>query len=375
MDYGTETLTATGGDGSYSWALASGSGPLPTGLTLAANGDITGTPTVVGTQSFMVQVASGDGQTAQQTLSISVGMILQPSELCSDHFEHDIATFEDAFLGPAVGAEIFGGYGWQNNPEENLTCGLVSMLTDWNNYTGGRFAEITSLAGIQNLTSLTELKFHHGSFSDMSPLSGLTSLSRLHFNYNSISDISALSGLTGLTDLQLEGNSITDISVLSGLTNLTVFILDDNSISDIGALSGLKSLTVLFLDNNSIIDISALSELTSLTDLQLRSNTISDISALSGLTSLTFLALNDNSITDIGVLSGLTSLTTLSLSNNLNLTDIQPLLDNPGLNGDNPGPGPGFPFADRVNLVNTNVSCTDVAALQAKGVIVRSDCP
>jgi len=64
------TLAAVGGDGSYSWALASGSGPLPTGLSLATNGDITGTPTVPGTQNFTVEVTSG-AQTDQQALSIT----------------------------------------------------------------------------------------------------------------------------------------------------------------------------------------------------------------------------------------------------------------------------------------------------------------
>ena len=38
VSYGIQMLAATGGDGSYTWALASGSGPLPTGLSLAANG-------------------------------------------------------------------------------------------------------------------------------------------------------------------------------------------------------------------------------------------------------------------------------------------------------------------------------------------------
>ena len=46
------------------------------------------------------------------------------------------------------------------------------------------------------------------------------------------------------------------------------------------------------------------------------------------------------------------------------LTDVQPLVDNTGL-------GPG----DQVFLMNTNVSCTDVPALEAKGVEVDSDCP
>jgi len=46
---------------------------------------------------------------------------------------------------------------------------------------------------------------------------------------------------------------------------------------------------------------------------------------------------------------------------NPDLTDIQPLLDNTGL-------GAG----DTVYLQATSVSCTDVAALQAKGVTVQS---
>ena len=104
-----------------------------------------------------------------------------------------------------------------------------------------------------------------------------------------------------------------------------------------------------------------MSGLTSLTFLDLR-GTFTDISALSGLTSLTKLGLDNNSITDISALSGLTSLGSLDLGSNP-INDIQPLLDNTGL-------GAG----DSVNLWNTNVSCTDVAALEAKGVTVTSDC-
>ncbi len=120
----------------------------------------------------------------------------------------------------------------------------------------------------------------------------------------------------------------------------------------------------LRLGLNSISDISALSGLTSLTSLDLGFNSISDIGPLSGLTSLTSLELSLTSISDISALSGLTSLTDLDLGKNPNLTDIQPLLDNTGL-------GAG----DRVILWSTSVSCTDVAALQAKGVTVTSDCP
>ena len=87
----------------------------------------------------------------------------------------------------------------------------------------------------------------------------------------------------------------------------------------------------------------------------------SDISALSGLTNLTNLHLNDNSITDISALSGLTSLTELALDNSRDLINIQPLLVNAGL-------GEG----DEVDLRFTWVSCSDVAALQGRGVTILS---
>ena len=242
------------------------------------------------------------------------GPVLQHSELCSDHGNSAIATFGDA----ALEAEIRGELGIGSR--EDLTCGLISRLGSLQTGILPGPNPITSLVGIQNLTGLTTLDLRFNSITDISPLSGLTNLTILDLSFNSITDISALSGLTSLTTLELGFNSITDIS----------------------ALSGLMSLTVLELDHNSI----------------------TDISALSGLTSLTELRLNSNSITDISALSGLTSLTQLILHTNHDLSNIQPLLDNTGL-------GAG----DTVDLRDTNLSCTDVATLEAKGVSVDSDCP
>ena len=67
------TLNATGGSSPYTWSLVN-STVLPQGLTLSATGQITGTPTVVGTTTFTVQVADSGTpqQTATQQLSIVV---------------------------------------------------------------------------------------------------------------------------------------------------------------------------------------------------------------------------------------------------------------------------------------------------------------
>ena len=169
-----------------------------------------------------------------------------------------------------------------------------------------------------------------------------------------------------------------DVESLVGIQNVTKLQelwLNNNSITDIGSISDLAALDLLYLNNNPITDISPLSGLRRLTDLDLSFTAISDVSALSSLTNLGWLRLNDNSITDISALSELSGfgsihnpsrdgMLELYLDNNPDLSNIQPLLDNIWLGADH-----------LVSLGNTNVSCTDVAALEAKGVAVDSDCP
>ena len=68
------TLQASGGTGTRTWSLASGSGPLPDGLTMSSFGVISGTPSVEGTFNFTVQVAdsSSPQQVATRALSILI---------------------------------------------------------------------------------------------------------------------------------------------------------------------------------------------------------------------------------------------------------------------------------------------------------------
>ncbi len=67
----SQTVTAVGGNAPYTFSLLSGS--LPAGLSLAANGDITGTPTVSGSPTFQIQADDVDGNSGFRTYSLSVG--------------------------------------------------------------------------------------------------------------------------------------------------------------------------------------------------------------------------------------------------------------------------------------------------------------
>jgi hypothetical protein len=80
--YPATTLAASGGTGSYSWSLTSGSN-LPAGLSLSTAGEITGTPTTAGSTSFGVTVADSSTpapltQTATFTIAVSAAAAPPP---------------------------------------------------------------------------------------------------------------------------------------------------------------------------------------------------------------------------------------------------------------------------------------------------------
>ena len=69
-----QTLAAGGGTGGYSWTVTAGA--LPAGLTFSASGAIGGTPSAIGTASFVVQVTDSSTAKATANLSIAVGAAL-----------------------------------------------------------------------------------------------------------------------------------------------------------------------------------------------------------------------------------------------------------------------------------------------------------
>jgi hypothetical protein len=62
--------TATGGVPPYRWEIADGA--LPTGLGMASSGNVTGTPTILGTFLFSIRVSDSAGATTAMQSSISI---------------------------------------------------------------------------------------------------------------------------------------------------------------------------------------------------------------------------------------------------------------------------------------------------------------
>jgi large repetitive protein len=66
----SQALAATGGTAPYTWSVTGGA--LPAGVTLAANGSLTGTPGAAGTFNFTVQAADSNNVTASAGLSVTI---------------------------------------------------------------------------------------------------------------------------------------------------------------------------------------------------------------------------------------------------------------------------------------------------------------
>jgi hypothetical protein len=65
-------LSASGGQPPYSWDLALGSAPLPSGLNLTSDGQISGTVDTPGVYNFTIEVIDANSVTATQALSLQV---------------------------------------------------------------------------------------------------------------------------------------------------------------------------------------------------------------------------------------------------------------------------------------------------------------
>ena len=64
------TQTATGGNGAFTWSLASGSAPA--GLELAPDGTVSGTPAAPGRFAFVMRVTDGEGRVATVNATLVV---------------------------------------------------------------------------------------------------------------------------------------------------------------------------------------------------------------------------------------------------------------------------------------------------------------
>jgi hypothetical protein len=94
-------LAETGGSGTLTWALASGSS-LPAGLSLSSSGTISGTPTSAGTTSFTVKVTdSSGGHEGAVSATKQLSLTINPVQLAIS-----TTSLANGVVGTAYGASL-----------------------------------------------------------------------------------------------------------------------------------------------------------------------------------------------------------------------------------------------------------------------------
>jgi hypothetical protein len=113
----SQTLEATGGTGTYTWAVTSGS--LPVGLTLAS-GVISGTPTALGSTTFTVTATDGVGTAGGQVETVVVATY------------GTTATGTTLYANQLTNADAFGstGFSWIADVNANAPALSVNMALD-----------------------------------------------------------------------------------------------------------------------------------------------------------------------------------------------------------------------------------------------------
>jgi hypothetical protein len=131
--YPSTTLQATGGVPPFTWTVTSGS--LPTGLALAANGTISGTPTATGTSDFTVEVT--DSEKPAMTASASLSITVNNLGALNGDYAFELVGFNTSGSVAVAGSFTANGLGAISNGVEdfNSTSGSPKNQTFTGTYT------------------------------------------------------------------------------------------------------------------------------------------------------------------------------------------------------------------------------------------------
>jgi hypothetical protein len=119
-----QALQAVGGTPPYSWSIVAGA--LPTGITLASSGLISGTPTTGGVHSFTVQVLDGATPAATTTRALQLSVTSPPMTVT--FLTQPSAAIAGAAIAPAVRVLVRDGYALPV-PGATVTLSLASNPT------------------------------------------------------------------------------------------------------------------------------------------------------------------------------------------------------------------------------------------------------
>jgi Leucine-rich repeat (LRR) protein len=116
----------------------------------------------------------------------------------------------------------------------------------------GGIVEIKTLAPLEKITNLKELRCQGVPVSALDPLQDLIALKYLDCSETGVTSLKPLKGLVHLQELHAAGTKITTLEGLEGLDNLQVLNFENTRVNDLIPLNGNISLTMVYCDRTGI---------------------------------------------------------------------------------------------------------------------------
>jgi alpha-tubulin suppressor-like RCC1 family protein len=216
----SETLTASGGSGTYKWSKSAGT--LPTGLSLnASTGKISGTPSAAGDFTFTIKVADSDDSSSYDTVQFSVSIEGNSSY---DDVVIDASELEDGKVDSAYSQTLSaeggsGGYKWYKN-SGSMPPGLNLGVSS------GKIAGTPTTAGDYTFV----IKVVDSADDSLSDTASFT----ITIKANDVTTTIAISGLTSATALVVNSKGVTSArnTLTSSDKKLTLDIASGTSLLD-----------------------------------------------------------------------------------------------------------------------------------------------
>lgn len=236
---------------------------------------------------------------------------------------------------------------------------------------------LSSISELANAHQLTYLDLSNNSISNLEPLNALTELEYLNISYNAISQLTALTSATKLRELDISQNAITSLVPLSGCKSLETLKANSTGLINFEGLEKLTELQNLYASGNQISSIEHLAELPKLSVLDLASNLLTDLSVLNGNSTLTSLTFKSNQVSALPTFAENSVLSYIDGSKN-NISSLDSLANLKQLNyvimEYNSGISSINTLSKCVTLVQINIygtSVTDVSELEEMDVIIK----
>lgn len=112
--------------------------------------------------------------------------------------------------------------------------------------------DLESLAGIEGLTQLKELRLDYGRLTSLKGIESLTNLKYLDAPNNRLKSAKEIRYLKHLKQLDLNNNRLTEVEGIRYLKNLKGFDLSNNRLTDIDGIKGLEKVVAFGVTNNQI---------------------------------------------------------------------------------------------------------------------------